>query len=179
MTKQEILEKIEPLFFQKSFKEISMQEIADTLEMKKASLYYHFPSKEALIWEVIEKSFQDYLYFVKIIIKKSSDDYKKSSICELIQRFISFPEKNKNIFSIISQNGFKENDQINALIETKQQIIFDMIQIYMLEQFEFSKTKTYLFLETLKDFWRKTNDFSQYQLKSEEVIEEIYDLFFK
>jgi AcrR family transcriptional regulator len=49
MTKQEILEKIEPLFFQKSFKEISMQEIADTLEMKKASLYYHFPSKESLI----------------------------------------------------------------------------------------------------------------------------------
>jgi len=53
-----------------------------------------------------------------------------------------------------------------------------MIQLYMLEQFEFSKTKTYLFLETLKDFGRKTSDFSKYQLKSEEVIEEIYDLFF-
>jgi hypothetical protein len=54
-----------------------------------------------------------------------------------------------------------------------------MIQSYMAEQFDFSKTKTYLFLETLKDFWRKTNDFSQYSLKWEEVIEEIYDLFFK
>jgi hypothetical protein len=101
---------------------------------------------------VIEKSFQDYLYFVKIIIKKSSDDYKKSSICELIQRFISFPEKNKNIFSIISQNGFKENDEINTLVQEKQKIIFEMIQSYMAEQFDFSKTKTYLFLETLKDF---------------------------
>lgn len=109
MTRDEIIKKIEELFFAKSFKEVSMQNIADELGMKKASLYYHFPSKEDLITQVLESSFNTYLLFVQKTIKK----WNENNFQELLKNFIYFPEKNKNIFSIINQNGYEENDDIS------------------------------------------------------------------
>ena len=60
MTKFEIFRKIEDLFYEKSFSDLSMDEIATALSMKKASLYYHFPSKESMFTEVLEDSFRRY-----------------------------------------------------------------------------------------------------------------------
>ena len=66
--KQELLKKIEELFYFKTFKEVSMQDIANELWMKKASLYYYFPSKEDILKEVIEDSFKDFLDFIQDLI---------------------------------------------------------------------------------------------------------------
>jgi TetR/AcrR family transcriptional regulator, transcriptional repressor for nem operon len=100
MSKIEIIKKIEDLFFEKSFKEVSMQDIANDLGMKKASLYYYFPSKDILILEVLESSFNIYLEF----INKTIEIWTNENFKELLKKFLYFPEKNKNIFSIINQN---------------------------------------------------------------------------
>src|SRR5574343_472463 len=57
-SKSEILRKIEDLFYAKSFSDLSMDEIALALEMKKASLYYHYPSKEAMFTEILYESYE-------------------------------------------------------------------------------------------------------------------------
>jgi AcrR family transcriptional regulator len=63
-------------------------------------LYYYFPSKDTLILEVLESSFNIYLEFIHETIEIwTSENFK-----ELLKRFLDFPEKNKNIFSIINQN---------------------------------------------------------------------------
>jgi AcrR family transcriptional regulator len=49
MQKKDILSKIQTLFYNKSFTKVSMNEIAHSLQIQKASLYYYFPSKEVLI----------------------------------------------------------------------------------------------------------------------------------
>jgi AcrR family transcriptional regulator len=68
--------------------------------MKKASLYYYFPSKDVLILEVLEYSFNIYLEFIHETIKIwTSENFK-----ELLKNFLDFPNKEKNIFSIINQN---------------------------------------------------------------------------
>lgn len=60
MKKLEILTKIEPILYQKTYKEVSLQEIANVLEIKKSGLYYYFDSKEALYLEILEYSFEKY-----------------------------------------------------------------------------------------------------------------------
>jgi AcrR family transcriptional regulator len=68
--------------------------------MKKASLYYYFSSKDTLILEVLEYSFNIYIGF----INETINIWNKENFKELLKNFLDFPEKNKNIFSIINQN---------------------------------------------------------------------------
>ena len=69
--KTEILEKIETLFWENSFVEVSMDEVAKKLDMKKASIYYHFPSKEKMFLEVMEFSFLKYKAYLEEILNNS------------------------------------------------------------------------------------------------------------
>lgn len=53
MAKQELLRTIETLFWENAFSDLTMDKIAEKLGIKKPSLYYHFPSKEAMFLEVL------------------------------------------------------------------------------------------------------------------------------
>jgi len=96
MEKLELLSIIEPMFYDKTFKEISLDMIAKKLDMKKASLYYYFPSKEILLQELINFSLEIYKNNIIKLTKKSPKDF--------IKDFIAFPKQNKNLFSIINQS---------------------------------------------------------------------------
>lgn len=174
MTKQEIIQKIEILFFKKSFKEVSMQEIATEIGMKKASLYYHFPSKDEAIKEVLDFSFENYLNFIKDIISK----WNENNFKELLLDFLNFWDTNKNIFSVINQNWYVENEEIYNYIKEKQKIIFNTIHKAMKEKENFSSEKTFLFLNIINQIWRKNNIFSLCGIDDNNVLNEIEKLFF-
>jgi len=72
--KIEILEKIEDLFFENAFAEVSMDDIAKNLNMKKASLYYHFPSKESMFIDVLEHSFKKYKKYINELFESDNLD---------------------------------------------------------------------------------------------------------
>ena len=69
--KTEILEKIEILFSENAFAEVSMDDVAKKLDMKKASLYYHFSSKEQMFIEVLEYSFGKYQTYLEELLAHS------------------------------------------------------------------------------------------------------------
>lgn len=64
LTKQKIIEKAEMLFAKKGT-EFSISEITDAVGIKKASFYAHFPSKEMLLHEIIDKEIEEYFFEVK------------------------------------------------------------------------------------------------------------------
>jgi AcrR family transcriptional regulator len=72
--KTPLLEKIETLFWQNSFAEVSMDEVAKRLDMKKASLYYHFASKEVMFIEVLEYSFLKYKTYLEELLQTAPID---------------------------------------------------------------------------------------------------------
>ena len=53
-TRQRALDVALELFTEQGYEKTSLREIADRLGIKKASLYYHFPSKEALLAGIME-----------------------------------------------------------------------------------------------------------------------------
>lgn len=53
-TKEKIIDAAIDLFAQKGFDAVSMQDIAQTVGIKKASLYYYFISKDQILKEVLE-----------------------------------------------------------------------------------------------------------------------------
>lgn len=54
--RRRIISVAEALFAKQGFDGTSMREIAAAASMQAASMYYHFPSKEELLWAVWEKS---------------------------------------------------------------------------------------------------------------------------
>lgn len=174
MERNEILRKIEILFYQQNFHNVSMQDIANSLEIKKASLYYHFPSKENIIEEVLEYSFQNYVQFVHDIINK----WNEHNFLILLKDFLTYWENYQNLFSIINQNGYEENDTIFQHIQEKQKYIFEIISKAMSEKANFSEEKTYLFLTLIHQVWKKKSSYWLCSFNEEKILSEIEKLFF-
>jgi AcrR family transcriptional regulator len=53
VTRRAILEAAASLFRQHGYAEVSLRHIADVVGIRTASLYYHFPSKESLVEEIL------------------------------------------------------------------------------------------------------------------------------
>lgn len=123
MEKQELFATIEPLFYEKTYKEVSLQEIADLLAIKKASLYYYFSSKEVLFLELLDFSFQKYLHFLGQIIA----EWNENNFQDLLEKFLGFGNREKNIFSRITSSGYCEEEKIFEAVQEKQKIIFEIV----------------------------------------------------
>ena len=54
MTKEDILEAAARIFGEKGFDATSMQDIADAVHLQKASLYYHFDSKQEILAAILD-----------------------------------------------------------------------------------------------------------------------------
>lgn len=169
MTKQDILEKIEILFYSKSFKEISMQDIANNLWIKKASIYYYFHSKEDIIIEVINYSYEKYNLFI--------DDLIKQNIEIFIEKFIYFASKENNLFAIINQNWYCENNELKNTIEEKQKTIFKKINFFLNTKYNFSKEKTFLFISLLQDLSKNKCIFGECMFDMKNLTTEIKKIF--
>lgn len=175
MKKVEILKKIEPLFYEKSYKEVSLQNIADIFDIKKSSLYYYFNSKEDMFLDLLEYSFNKYLDFVKLLIDKWNDD----NFQELLVEFINYWEKEKNIFFRVNQSWYSEWTNFLEFIQFKQKIIFDEIHNAFYKKAWFSKEKTYLFLILINQTFNNNWVYWKCELDNTKIPNEIENIFFK
>jgi TetR/AcrR family transcriptional regulator, cholesterol catabolism regulator len=56
MTRDGILEAAAQIFSEKGYHAASMQDIAQSVDLQKASLYYHFPSKQEILLAVLNRA---------------------------------------------------------------------------------------------------------------------------
>ena len=171
MKKIELLKKIEPLFFDKTYKEISLQDIADVFGIKKASLYYYFESKDDLFLSLMEYSFSNYLKFL--------EESLELNLIDFVKVFIYYPSESKNFFSVLSQNGYCSNINLRFDIQKKQEIAFWFIDDKLEKKYNFSKEKTFIFMSLLEDIWRKKCLFWKCPVDINLVIKQIELLFIK
>src|SRR5258707_8892638 len=75
--KARIISEAETLFNQQGFDGASMRDIAAAAEMQPASVYYHFESKEELLWAVWEKGGVELLDSVKSAIADKTDPWQR------------------------------------------------------------------------------------------------------
>ena len=171
MTKTELLRTIEILFWEQSFSDLSMDAIARKLGMKKPSLYYHFPSKEAMFFAVVETSFETYQSF---LVSTLHDE----DILDMLSKLILFPYRERNLFAVASQKGYCQIEEIHRFISEKSEEIRTMISGICTERFSWSPIRTFVFLATI-DALAKRCSIEQCENKNlQEVVVEIQALFF-
>lgn len=170
--KTKILEKIESLFWENSFAEVSMDEIARVLGMKKSSVYYHFPSKEKMFIDVLEFSFNRYKSFLQEILVNQEID-------KILVWIISYPLESKNLFAVVSQKWYCKIWIIRDLIYEKNMELFNIFFKYFEEKYSFNQEKTILLQSILNDLSKKYCIFDcKETIDSEKLISEIKKIFF-
>lgn len=72
--RQEILDLSAELFATRGFHNTSMQDIADVVQIQKASLYYYYKSKDDLLWEILRSGVQHMLEGSRRALEQAGDD---------------------------------------------------------------------------------------------------------
>ena len=165
----DLLTKIEFLFYTKTFREVSLDDIAKELWIKKASLYYHFASKKVLQKEVLDFSFDNFKKFIQNLPKDNLENF--------INDFIRFPRESKNLFSIINQNWYCSDPDFKKDIEKKQKKIFNTLKVFLKDNYWFDEEKSFLFLSLLESINNKKCIFGKCPIKTESLITQIYNIF--
>lgn len=124
-----ILETGAKLFAEKGYHATRMQDIADVLDLQKGSLYYYFPSKEALLFTMLETELSHALVTMRAIVSSSSSALSKieQAIVAHLKVFHRYPD----IYSIylfeklntINQEAATKVDQIGRDIESIWKIL--------------------------------------------------------
>lgn len=166
-----ITEKIESLFWENTFSDVSMDDVASKLGMKKASLYYHFPSKEAMLIEVINYSYDKYRAYL-------IDLFEKDKIEEVVSGLITYSIKEKNLFSIISQKWYCKIEEIKNIIEQKNAELTYIFNTYFQEKYKLNKEKLILLQSTIWDLSKRSCLFDCKEMDIKKITNEIITLFF-
>lgn len=166
-----MLEKIEKLYFNKWYSDVTTKEIWDLFWINKASLYYYFKSKEILFLELLEYSFEKFINNLNKSLNKNLDFF--------IIDYLNYPLKNKNLFAIINHNNICENIKFIKTIKTKQETVFEILYNYFNKNYSFSKEKTFILLSLLDSLSRKKCIYWWCYVEVDLLITEIKNLFIK
>lgn len=86
--KSEIIDNAIELFAQKSYYGCTLDELAKSVDIKKASLYYYFPSKAAIYRECAQRCVGYFECVIEIENKKSSDTLSLGNLKEFILKTV-------------------------------------------------------------------------------------------
>jgi TetR/AcrR family transcriptional regulator, cholesterol catabolism regulator len=78
--RRRIIEVAEMLFSKHGFEAASMRDIAAAANMQPASMYYHFPSKDAILWAVWEKGGLELEGLVLEALKDKTDPWERLEV---------------------------------------------------------------------------------------------------
>ena len=146
--KEEILLSTLDLASKYGLKSLSMSQIADSVGIKKPSLYNHFNSKEELIKEMYEyirnKSKQDITSFIlDNINEKSSYDILYNSVMNYKKMVLN--KDMYKFYSVIYSERTTNNEASKIVIEETNKMINATKKI-----FEFLKEKNKLFIDDIE-----------------------------
>jgi AcrR family transcriptional regulator len=105
------------LFIQQGFSHTTLQDIADRLELTKAALYYHFPTKADLIRSVVQPAVDD----VDAFLSEARD--RTLSPRELFERFFDLNYTHRLVFLALTRDpsGLASADADNWVPRLAQQ----------------------------------------------------------
>ncbi len=181
-TKDLIIESAEKLFAQFGYLGVSMKDIADSLEITKAALYYHFLSKEDLYLKVLENAFSEFSETIKKISDEDLAIQKK--FCKTITTYIDFSLKRKGLAKLTMQELSKDNNFIYFIAKTKMEIA-NQLEPTVREFLAFkkknvinSKVATYLLIGMLNAFILGEILEGGKNWKAKDIARQIEKLFF-
>jgi len=99
MTREDILEAAAQVFRQKGFHGASMNDIADAVNLQKASLYHHVSSKQEILVEILDQALQLLLERITSITDQSISPDKKLKL--MIREYLQILVENIDLATVL------------------------------------------------------------------------------
>lgn len=99
MTREEITETAAQVFRQKGYHGASMNDIAEAVNLQKASLYHHFTSKQEILLEILDKALQLLLERISPIAEQRIPADKKLRL--LIRAYLTILVENIDLAAVL------------------------------------------------------------------------------
>ena len=116
-TRQHIIDTARALFSESSYLGVSMSDIAEKLDITKAALYYHFPSKEDIYNAVLDEVLNDINAALMEALKEKTQDRR---LYRVIKNYLDLGLKEKNIIKATLLSG--EPTVRDHVIQNRKQI---------------------------------------------------------
>ncbi len=142
MKKEEIFEVAEKHFFAKRYTDVKLDNIANSLNIRKPSLYYYFTDKKDLFMQTLKYSMNKY-------ISSLEDAIKDKDLEKFLEWYLIFPSENKNLFAVAFQKWYCVDKDINSAIFSWKMLVDKTIQDF-LSNFWWSMVKRYLIINLLE-----------------------------
>lgn len=126
--KEKIIATARNLFIKSNYNSVSMSDIAKTLKVSKAAIYYHFKSKEELYLEILSAiHYQFHEKLKKILDSELNIKEKFKKVMDLYLNIHCDQKKNLSSSLVLLQRLSKHNIKITDLIEKQRQQSFKII----------------------------------------------------
>ena len=99
MTREDILEAAAQVFRQKGFHGASMNDIAEAVSLKKASLYHHVTSKQEVLLEILDRALQLLLERISSITNQNIPADKKLRL--MIREYLQILVENIDLATVL------------------------------------------------------------------------------
>jgi len=189
-TKEKILTTAYTLFSLKGFESCSMNDIAKEANVNKASIYYHFPSKEGVYEEVIKGILEG--FYQRVFIAVTKEQTPQDKLYAFIYAFGENFKNNQHMAPLmlreLASNGENLSADVKAILARnmtllqsildlgKEQGIFKEHPLFVIYLMIVGTMNMYTSTSKLRKNMRIKNEISGLDLSAKEVANEIMQL---
>jgi len=156
------------LFIQKKSANVSLDEVADSANIARRTLFYHFSNKEALVLEITEPIFFDGIKFLNTISKKS-----RNKTIDLINLFLFLWEKHElslNLLYNIDFENFHTLENLHSKFLTKYMELINRIDDFPMDLENSKKSIASIAFRCFVPILSKVNKMDNYELRFTNII---------
>ena len=185
-TKDLIIDTSENLFAQFGYLGVSMMDIADSLGITKAALYYHFDSKEKIYLKVLDGAFKEFSETIQKVISDENLSIEKR-FRKTITTYLDFCLEKRNLVKLTMQKLSKDsNNIVNFIAKLKAEVACQLEPV--VKEFLVSKKRsrlinskiaTYLLIGMLNAFILGEIVEGGKNWKAKDILKQIERLFFR
>ena len=128
---KEIIDAATDLFYEQGFEKASLRDIARKVGVTQAAIYYHFRSKEEILYTIIEASSNELFFKLKSCFSGNGDPLEKLRDA-IFQHIISIKTNRKGAKIIIEDKRFLSGE-LNKLVKEKEKAVFNLYKNHLQE----------------------------------------------
>jgi AcrR family transcriptional regulator len=131
VTRDEILEAAAVIISQKGFHATSMQDIADAVNLQKASLYHHITSKQKILIDLLERALHLLINNMEQVMAQSLPPQKK--LCQAMRVYLQTMLENRELAGVLLlEHRSLEPEELSSHIPRRDE--FEVLWRQLIEQ---------------------------------------------
>jgi AcrR family transcriptional regulator len=149
--RESMIDAAEILFFKKGYDNVTMKDIADEVELNRATIYLYFENKEALCFAVILKGMRILNGMIKKNVRRTTARRMINAVGSTYYMFFQMYPQYFKLYNYFQSGRFEVDDLLNSTNGQHNNSVWDLKEILKLQREIFN-----ILLDIIKNLDKKT-----------------------